>query len=232
MKNLKISIVVVSLLFVTALAKAQSTPLIQLKFGVPTVATDPKIDDFSGTFGWGIGFGWERALSDNFYFQPGLTYTSKTLKQKYDFTDPATGTSYGNETTINPGSLDVPLNFFYKTGAPGDNTRFLVGFGPSLGFRMGGKQKGNYHAYDPTTGNYTNVSFDDKISYGSSATEDDMKSFIFGFGAQLGLEFGGRFQACAEWSTDLNNAVPYDNVKWTTGMFGLRLGIMLNQNAY
>ncbi len=224
MKNLKISLAVLALVLASTLVNAQSTPLVQLKFGVPSVSTNPKLDGYAGTFGFGFGVAWEKALSDNFYFQPGLMYQNKSFKR--DHSEDLLGVTYKFDYKNNFSSLEVPLYFLYKTADPSASTRFLFGFGPNLGFRMGGKWE-----QTTTIGTASPVTSDGKIEYGSSDSSD-MKSFIFGIGVQAGVEFGGRFQVAAEYMTDINDAKSNSGTVERTAMFGLRLGILLNANAY
>ncbi len=229
MKNLKISLAVVALVLASTLAKAQSTPLVQFKAGVPGVHTDPKKDDYKGTFGWGIGLGWEKALSDNFYFQPGLLYNSKTLEE--DQKTEIGGFDYENYSKANYGTLDVPLYFLYKTGTPGSSTRIMFGFGPTLGFRIAGNTEYSTKTWNALTSAYETTSGDRSLEIGNEE-DDDVRSFVFGLGVQGGVEFGGRFQVSAEWTTDLTDSRPYTGLKETTSLFALKFGILLNQNAY
>ncbi len=116
----------------------------------------------------------------------------------------------------------------------------MFGFGPTLGFRTNGKADFTGTVTNPDGTKYDQV-YNGKLNIGNEKGDpntnpptlpDDVKPFIFGYGAQVGAEFGGRFQVTAEWTGDLNDANPSPDYKQTTGMFNLRLGLLLNSNAY
>ncbi len=225
MKNLKLAFVLAITILSTTMIKAQTTTLIQAKFGVASFNDDPKTDGLSGGFAFGFGAGIEKALSDNFYFQPTVNFNSKAISVDYTYEVPVLGVSSTTKNDWTTSSLEVPLYFLYKTGQPGD-MRFIFGFGPSLGFRIGGNNSGSV-----TQDGVTQYTWDRKMSYGSDST-DDLKSFVFGFGVQAGLEFSGKFQAGIEWNTDLNNQSNVSGYKATTGLFALRLAMLLGGRNY
>ncbi|MBW6490142.1 MAG: PorT family protein [Lentimicrobium sp.] len=66
-------------------------------------------------------------IAPEFYFQPGLLFSTKGAQNKEDAITTKFKLSY----------IELPLNFLYK-GALGDGYIFL-GFGPYLGYAIGGK---------------------------------------------------------------------------------------------
>ncbi|MBK6967525.1 MAG: PorT family protein [Bacteroidales bacterium] len=72
-------------------------------------------------------------IAPEFYFQPGLLFSTKGAKNE----DVVLGTTL--TTTTNLSYIELPLNFVYR-GALG-NGFVLVGFGPYAGYAIGGKVK-------------------------------------------------------------------------------------------
>jgi hypothetical protein len=84
------------------------------------------------------------ALTDNFYFQPGIYYASNGYKYNY-------AGGFG-EYAFN--QLEIPLYILYKIGPLGAN-RISIGAGPYVGFNIGGNVKvhsqvGSAPAYEST----------------------------------------------------------------------------------
>ncbi len=72
-------------------------------------------------------------IAPEFYFQPGLLFSTKGATNE----DEVLGTTF--TTTTNLSYIELPLNFVYR-GALG-NGFVLVGFGPYAGYGVGGKVK-------------------------------------------------------------------------------------------
>jgi len=70
-------------------------------------------------------------VATDFYFHPGLLFSGKGAKNTEGSTDATLKLSY----------LELPLNFLYR-GQLGEGY-VLVGFGPYLGYGIGGKVKGD-----------------------------------------------------------------------------------------
>jgi hypothetical protein len=83
--------------------------------------------------GYHFGVNVQIPIVPEFYFQPGLLYTTAGAKNSYTML----GTTYTGTTKIS--YLELPLNFVYK-GALG-NGFVMVGFGPYLAYGIGGKAK-------------------------------------------------------------------------------------------
>lgn len=83
--------------------------------------------------GYHAGVNVQIPIAPEFYFQPGLMFTTAGAKKTYT----ESGTEY--TWTIKLSYLQLPLNFVYK-GELG-NGYVMVGFGPYLGYGIGGKEK-------------------------------------------------------------------------------------------
>jgi hypothetical protein len=72
-------------------------------------------------------------VAPNFYFQPGLMFTTKGAKSKDQFLGMDMSVAY------NISYLELPLSFVYKPVL--GNGHFFLGFGPYLAYGIGGKAK-------------------------------------------------------------------------------------------
>jgi hypothetical protein len=130
-----------------------------VKKGGNTAATD---------FRYGARFGLlsDLALSDNFYFQPGVYYLSGGYKMK------VTGADV--ETIIH--TIQIPLNVQYKIGVLGSN-RLFVGAGPYISWN----KDGTFHVVA------TGIDSRSDLKIGSTVS-DQMKSIDLGLGANVGYQ--------------------------------------------
>jgi hypothetical protein len=72
-------------------------------------------------------------VAPDFYFQPGLSFTTKGAKSKDQFLGLDMSAEY------NLSYFELPLNFLYKPVL--GNGHFFLGFGPYLAYGIGGKAK-------------------------------------------------------------------------------------------
>ena len=156
-------------------------------------------------------------IAPDFYFQPGILFTTKGAKSKSDFLGMAMAVEY------NLSYFELPLNFLYKPVV--GKGHFMLGFGPYIAYGIGGKA------------NFTidNTTAEEKIVFTneySSIDPYDLKYFRhFDFGGNLffGYEFnsGLSFQVNTQLglakinaeNTDVSTETEFRN----TG-FGLSLG--------
>jgi len=87
-------------------------------------------------------------VAPDFYFQPGLLFTTKGAKSKDKFLGMDMSAEY------NLSYIELPLSLLYKPML--GNGHFILGFGPYLAYGVGGKVK-----YE-----INNVSTDEKIVFG------------------------------------------------------------------
>lgn len=116
--------------------------------------------------GMRLGILSDMALSDNFYFQPGIYY----LGGGYH-----TNLSNGYEQ-YDLNTIEVPLNIQYKIGPLGAN-RVFVGLGPFVAFN----RSGSYHVRVPY------VDSKRALHFGNDAA-DDIKYFDVGAGINVGYQ--------------------------------------------
>jgi len=128
------------LLLTGSIAIAQST--VKSSFGIlggvnfqNLNGTDANGDKLTNDIivGYHAGVNVQIPIAPQFYFQPGLIYSTKGAKN----TSSVLGTTYTSTTKIS--YIEMPLNLVYK-GALG-NGFVMVGFGPYVGYGIGGKVK-------------------------------------------------------------------------------------------
>ena len=158
-----------------------------------------KFDDAKMRPGFHIGVDYEIGIAPDFYFAPGLQYSSKGTKAEFS--------EYSEKTVLN--YLEVPLNLVYKPLLGSGN--LIVNFGPYLGYGIGGKYKSD--------------EADEDIEFGSDA-EDDFKPFDMGANIGFGYMLGGGLSVKFNAQLGLINILPEgdsDNLIKNNG-FGLSVG--------
>ena len=114
------------------------SPKAKTSFGVKAAVTASNITGKDGSgkkldnktaIRFNLGFNAEFPVAQDFYFQPGVSLDTKGYVSKN--TTP--------EQKLNLFYIDVPMNFIYKPAS--GNGHVLVGFGPYVGFGIGGKLK-------------------------------------------------------------------------------------------
>jgi len=133
--NMKIRIIAILLTFVVALPFASGQ---KPSFGILGGANFQNIngksvfgDKFENKIipGFHAGFDIQIPLVPDFYFQPGLLFTTKGCK---DFEN-------NDNLKVNISYLELPLNLVYKPLV--GKGHFMLGFGPYLGYGISGKIK-------------------------------------------------------------------------------------------
>jgi hypothetical protein len=128
----------IMLLLAGSIANAQSTS--KLSFGVLGGVNFQNLNgkDASGdkltndmTIGYHAGVNVQIPIAPQFYFQPGLLFSTKGAKNTYDIS----GTSVTSTTKLS--YIEMPLNLVYK--ALLGKGYFMLGFGPYVGYGIGGK---------------------------------------------------------------------------------------------
>ncbi len=199
----KISILTTILLLITIMAQAQTS------FGVRAGINLQNINGkFNGdklenkiTTGFNIGVNAEIGVAPDFYFQPGLLFTTKGAKLQDGSPFEKISLSY----------IEVPLNLIYKpvlgTG------KLIAGFGPYVAYGIGGKYKADGGG-------------DQDIDFGNDADEDDVKPLDMGANLLFGYEFANKLSVQMNAQLGLLNLMPEgdsDNSIKNTG-FGFSLG--------
>ena len=151
----------------------------------------------------------ELPLADEFYIQPGLLFAGKGTEVK------------GSETNINISYLEIPVNFLYKPVV--GTGKLLLGFGPYVGFGIGGTIK-------PANGSSSEIKFENTISVAQALTGTYFRKTDVGANLLFGYELSNLFSVqlnaqlgLAKINPDIeglnNNNTMYKN----TG-FGLSVG--------
>lgn len=158
--------------------------------------------------GFHAGVNAEVPLGTGFYLQPGVLYSQK-------------GTEFDNDNQVKLNYIEVPVNFVYKpvlgTG------RMLLGFGPYVGFGLGGKVK--------TAGTERDVEYEKTVNSSSpSLTAGVYKGIDGGANLLAGYEFARNLSFQVNAQLGLVNINPEfqgaanDESKWRHTGFGLSLG--------
>jgi len=166
----------------------------------------------SPRFNAGVVF--EIAVAPDFFFQPGLLFSTKGAKSK-EFLGPNTSIDF------NLGYIELPLSLLYKPVL--GNGRFLLGFGPYLGYGVSGKVKRTLN----------NVSVEDDVDWTkeySGIALNKFKPFDFGANLFFGYELAGglSFQintqlGLAEINAE-NTSLSNDKSSWKNTSYGLSIG--------
>lgn len=138
-------------------------------------AADGTKDDGKLKAGFNVGVNAEIPLVPDFYVQPGLLLSTKGAKDK-------TG-----DGKLNLSYLEVPINLLYKPTL--GSGKMLLGFGPYVGFGIGGKYKNGSEKED--------VKFKNDVKT-SDVSLSDPKVFL------NGLDFGGNLLVGYELSNKLS----------------------------
>lgn len=157
-------------------------------------------------------------IAPEFYFQPGLIFTTKGAKSKSDFL----GLNMAAEYNIS--YIELPLNFFYRPVL--GKGHFFLGFGPYIAYGIGGKAKFTID----------NTSTEEKIVYTNeyqSLNPNDWKYFkhldyggnlFFGYELNSGLSLQLNTQLGLAKINAKNTTFPDNNSEFRNTGFGLSLG--------
>lgn len=80
--------------------------------------------------GYHVGANIQLRITEKFYYQPGLLFSTKG-KEKYNNI---------SRTTTNLSYIEMPMNFVYKTRL-GNSGYFMIGLGPYIAYAIMGKEK-------------------------------------------------------------------------------------------
>lgn len=147
--------------------------------------------DFKNRIGFKIGVIYDWGLSESFYIQPGLYFTTRGAK--YEDSDE----DYKYEEKWNLNYLQLPILASYRI-ALSDNVKWHINAGPYLAYGLGGKvkweetydgekDKGDYKAFDTSdedTDGGDLKRFDAGLSFGTGVS---INKFYIGLTYDLGL---------------------------------------------
>jgi len=219
MKTKSISIVI-SLLLLTIFTTAQTSK--KISFGLLGGVNIQNLygQDSTGEklgneliLGFHAGVNIQILIAPEFYFQPGILFSTKGTEKSKSLSTTKTNLSY----------IEVPLNFVYKT--PLGNGYFMLGLGPYIAFAIMGTEK---TAIDGES-RKNDIEFKNVVEDVDPLTVPYYKSFdtggniFFGYGfarmfTQLNIQLG---------MVNINpeyKALPDDKSKIKNTGFGLSLG--------
>lgn len=118
--------------------------------------------------GYHIGVNLQIPVAPDFYFQPGVVFSTKG----------ASNTVLGVTGTYKLSYIEVPLNLLYKSQV--GSGHILLGFGPYIGYAIGGKAK-----YEGG-----NLSYENEIIFQNTLGNDPTRTYIRAFDAGGNIFFG------------------------------------------
>lgn len=212
-----------ALLFSASLASAQTGENAKISFAVlggvnmqnltGQDATGDKLEN-NIAIGFHAGVNAQIPVAPEFFFQPGLLFSTKGAKNEVGSTESRFSISY----------IELPLNFVYK-GLLGAG-HIMVGFGPYLGYGIGGKVKTEGGGVSAEK----DITFQSKVEAGDPIDEFYLKAFDAGGNVFVGYEManGLFFQLNTQLGlikiNPEDNRLPNDETEMKNTGFGLSLG--------
>ena len=173
-------LLIVSILFLSVtFATAQDTQ--KASFGILGGVNFQNLNgkDFNGdklentlTVGWHVGANIQIPIAPEFYFQPGLLFSTKGAKYSDDLSTTTTSLSY----------IEMPLNLVYK--AMLGKGYILVGLGPYVGYAIMGKVK----TENDGTSEKTDIEFQNVVEISDPLTVPYYKALDVGGNILFGYE--------------------------------------------
>ncbi|MFL5746256.1 MAG: porin family protein [Niastella sp.] len=142
--------------------------------------------------GFNVGVNAEIPLVPDFYVQPGLLFSTKGSKDKQ------------GDGKLNLSYLEVPINLLYKPTLGAG--KMLLGFGPYVGFGIGGKYKSGDEKID--------VKFKNDVKPSDVSLTDPkifLKSLDFGGNLLVGYEMSNNFSFQLNAQLGMTNLNPKSN---------------------
>jgi hypothetical protein len=137
-------------------------------------------------------------MSKSLSFQPQLLFSGRGAK-----------IDHGDHNDVYAfNSLEIPLNFTYKKNA---SKGVFLGVGPSLGYNLSGKVKGDHDSED--------------IVFGSGNGE--IKRLDLGLNAIFGYQFSNKYFVSTNYSSGLSNWSNESNSTWKNNIVGISVGFFL-----
>lgn len=164
--------------------------------------------------GFHAGFNVLIPLVPEFYFQPGLLFSTKGGNSKND--------SFSNKYKFS--YIEMPLNFVYR--APLGDGFFLLGFGPYVAYGIKGKQISNYNNVEKID----EIKFKNTTELNDPINPPNFRAFDAGANLFAGYEMAGGlfFQLNTQLGlvqiNSENKRIPNDKTSTKNTGFGLSLG--------
>lgn len=158
-------------------------------------------------------------VAPEFYFQPGLLYTTKGAKSSGNFLGANTNGEY------NISYLELPLSLLYKPLL--GQGHLLLGFGPYAAYGLGGKAKFEVANVSDKRDIVFAKNYSSVLHYGQYFKRMDFGGNLFfgyelsnGFSVQLNTQLG-----LVKINAD-NTTYPNDNTSFKNTGFGISIGYM------
>lgn len=182
MKNfLKFALAIIFMFAVTNMqAQIKFGPKVGLNLSTMTFKSSGLSFDPKTLVGFNVGVISEISLTDNLFLQPGISYSAKGSKY----------TIFGEEATISPGFIEIPVNVAYKFDL--GTAKLFLSAGPYVAYGIGGKIKSGGESND--------------IVFGTKES-DDLRALDFGLNVGAGVEIANILLS-ANYGFGLANLAP------------------------
>jgi hypothetical protein len=138
------------------------------------------------------------SMSKSLSFQPQVLFSGRGAK-----------IDHGDHKDVYAfNSLEIPLNFTYRKNA---SKGVFLGVGPSLGYNLSGKVKGDHDSED--------------ILFGSG--EGEIKRLDLCLNALIGYQFSNKYFVSTNYSSGLSNWSNESNSTWKNNIVGISVGFFL-----
>ncbi|KIA99211.1 hypothetical protein OA93_06165 [Flavobacterium sp. KMS] len=173
------------------------------KGGINLSTLTGDIDNASSKVGFQVGGFAEIKLSDKFFVQPELLYSTQGAKNK------VSGFGYSEENKLKFGYLNVPVMAKYYV-----IEKLSLEAGPQIGFLVSAKSE------------YSSTGFGEDESE-KVDVKDQFKSIDFGVNFGAGYDFTENISAGVRYNLGLSNITDFgdgDNAKFKNSVFSLSVG--------
>jgi len=138
------------------------------------------------------------SMSKSLSFQPQVLFSGRGAK-----------IDHGDHKDVYAfNSLEIPLNFTYRKNA---SKGVFLGVGPSLGYNLSGKVKGDHDSED--------------IVFGSG--DGEIKRLDLCLNALIGYQFSNKYFVSTNYSSGLSNWSNESNSTWKNNIVGISVGFFL-----
>lgn len=171
-------------------------------------------------------------IKKNLYVQPGLYFSTKGVKKKYEESD--SHADYWGEVSVNAMYLEIPINVSWRHNFT-DALQLQVYTGPYFAFGVGGKTK---VSYGDSEGWFNEEYKTNTFGYDEEAEKDEdegfgLGRFDFGWGIGAGLAIQ-KFYVGIQYQFGLTNTLKGDNwepgEKWDPSAKNRNLSISVGYN--